>query len=76
MVSGAVSWLERYGSRDITAVAIAPDLGERYLQTVYDTDWVEENYGVDVLNGEGIPAYPPSMGRRPTQRQEAPVSMS
>lgn len=76
VVSGAVSWLEKYGSRDITAVAIAPDLGERYLETVYDADWVEENYGIDVLGGDGIAVYPPSMGRMPPPRREAPLPIS
>ena len=31
---------------DATVVAIAPDLGERYLHTVYDDDWVAER-GLD-----------------------------
>jgi cysteine synthase A len=30
-------------------VAIAPDLGERYLDTVYQTNWVHDLYGEDVL---------------------------
>jgi cysteine synthase A len=36
---------------DATVVAIAPDLGERYLNTVYDDDWVAErglDHGSDV----------------------------
>ena len=36
--------------RDLTAVAIAPDLGERYLDTVYQTNWIEGLYGADVLS--------------------------
>ena len=62
VVSGAIRWLDRYGTPDLTAVAIAPDLGERYLGTVYDTDWLEENYGADVLdvkNGDQIPVPTP-----------------
>src|SRR3954466_14243998 len=31
VVSGAMNWLTRRGARELTAVAIAPDLGERYL---------------------------------------------
>jgi hypothetical protein len=27
-------------ARDLTAVAIAPDLGERYLDTIYQADWL------------------------------------
>jgi 2,3-diaminopropionate biosynthesis protein SbnA len=49
VVSGAVGWLEEQGERDLTAVAIAPDLGERYLETVYRPEWVEEFYGEDAL---------------------------
>lgn len=51
VVSGAISWLEERDARgrELTAVAIAPDLGERYLDTVYDPAWVERNYGEDVL---------------------------
>ncbi|MFE3328927.1 2,3-diaminopropionate biosynthesis protein SbnA [Streptomyces sp. NPDC059176] len=50
VVSGAAEWLARHdGDRPLTAVAIAPDLGERYLETVYQADWVESLYGSDVL---------------------------
>ncbi|GGL82279.1 2,3-diaminopropionate biosynthesis protein SbnA [Streptomyces fumigatiscleroticus] len=42
VVSGASQWLARYGRRDLTAVAIAPDLGERYLDTVYREGWPED----------------------------------
>ena len=34
-------------------MAIAPDLGERYLDTVYQTNWVRGLYGDDVLDSEG-----------------------
>ncbi|MEV5508703.1 2,3-diaminopropionate biosynthesis protein SbnA [Streptomyces orinoci] len=49
VVSGAASWLARHDARDLTSVAIAPDLGERYLDTVYQTNWVQDLYGEDVL---------------------------
>ncbi|WP_290051593.1 2,3-diaminopropionate biosynthesis protein SbnA [Amycolatopsis solani] len=29
---------------DVTAVAISPDLGDRYLDTLYDRSWVEERF--------------------------------
>jgi 2,3-diaminopropionate biosynthesis protein SbnA len=48
VVSGATSWLAEHDAGDLTAVAIAPDLGERYLETVYKPEWVEEFYGEDV----------------------------
>jgi 2,3-diaminopropionate biosynthesis protein SbnA len=44
VVSGAVGWLAEHGTRDLTSVAIAPDLGERYLDTIYQPDWVQECY--------------------------------
>ncbi len=43
-------WLDLHGAHDLTAVAIAPDLGERYLATVYHTNWVQDLYGDDVLS--------------------------
>jgi cysteine synthase A len=62
VVSGATDWLARHGAGqhgagrhgagDLTAVAIAPDLGERYLDTVYQNNWIEAIYGKDVLSSE------------------------
>nr|WP_246324884.1 2,3-diaminopropionate biosynthesis protein SbnA [Petropleomorpha daqingensis] len=53
VVSGAMGWLARHDGDDVTAVAIAPDLGERYLDTVYQPSWVADRYGADVL----VPAH-------------------
>ena len=58
MVSGALSWLAGRDSRELTAVAIAPDLGERYLDTIYQPDWLEEHYGQDVLDVDELIATP------------------
>ena len=55
VVSGATSWLTRNGARGVTAVAIAPDLGERYLDTVYQSNWVQGIYG-DVLGSGPVTA--------------------
>jgi 2,3-diaminopropionate biosynthesis protein SbnA len=52
VVSGAMSWLAQHGTRNLTAVTIAPDLGERYLDTIYQTNWVEDLYGEDVLSSD------------------------
>ena len=41
VVSGAGQWLAAHGREGLTAVAIAPDLGERYLDTVYREGWPE-----------------------------------
>jgi cysteine synthase A len=54
VVSGATSWLTCNGACGVTAVAIAPDLGERYLDTVYQSNWVEDLYGPDVLNSADL----------------------
>jgi 2,3-diaminopropionate biosynthesis protein SbnA len=50
VVSGAMGWLARHDDQDLTAVTIAPDFGERYLDTVYQTNWLEALYGADVLS--------------------------
>ena len=52
VVSGAMEWLALHGSPGLTAVAIAPDLGERYLDTVYQSNWLHDLYGEDVLGPE------------------------
>lgn len=45
VVSGALDWLGDHGSEGaLVGVAIAPDLGERYLDTVYRPDWVAATY--------------------------------
>lgn len=49
VVSGALDWLSRHGDESRTAVAIAPDLGERYLETIYQANWLRGLYGEDVL---------------------------
>lgn len=46
VVSGAQAWLaEADPAGRLTTVALAPDLGERYLDTVYRDTWVAEHYG-------------------------------
>ncbi|MGH3101715.1 MAG: 2,3-diaminopropionate biosynthesis protein SbnA [Thermoleophilia bacterium] len=54
VVSGAMDWLTLHGSQDVTAVAIAPDFGERYLDTVYHANWVLDLYGEDVLSSDEL----------------------
>lgn len=50
VVCGAARWLERNGAGpETTAVALAPDLGERYLDTVHNEQWVSDIYGADVI---------------------------
>jgi len=50
VVSGALTWLSRHEHEVSGAVvAIAPDLGERYLDTVYHDQWAADLYGEEVL---------------------------
>jgi N-(2-amino-2-carboxyethyl)-L-glutamate synthase len=49
VVSGAVDWLSRHDAEGLTAVTIAPDLGDRYLDTVYQPNWVQDLFGEDAL---------------------------
>lgn len=56
VVAGAGEWLGRPGEdrAGLVTVAISPDLGERYLDTVYQSNWVQALYG-DELAGERQP---------------------
>ncbi|RSM83197.1 2,3-diaminopropionate biosynthesis protein SbnA [Kibdelosporangium aridum] len=56
VVSGAMGWLARHDAHELTAVAIAPDLGERYLDTIYQTNWLQGVYGEDVLSSGELTA--------------------
>ncbi|MER7830682.1 pyridoxal-phosphate dependent enzyme [Streptomyces sp. NPDC052644] len=47
----AVSELRRRIGDGARVLVIAPDLGERYLDTVYDDDWVTRTFGPAVLHG-------------------------
>ncbi|GAA1939043.1 2,3-diaminopropionate biosynthesis protein SbnA [Amycolatopsis minnesotensis] len=59
VLSGALSWLAGNAPGDsLTAVAIAPDLGERYLETVYNDEWVDEAYWPEAAYREGPAPLP------------------
>ncbi len=73
VVSGAVGWLARHDAGELTAVAIAPDLGERYLDTVYQTNWLQSLYGDDVLSSDELAAGSQTVYPRP-RRGFSPVS--
>jgi N-(2-amino-2-carboxyethyl)-L-glutamate synthase len=46
VVFAAINWLKQHSaSEQLTAVAIAPDLGERYVDTVYHGEWVQDHFG-------------------------------
>ena len=61
VVSGAMGWLTQHDGYDLTAVAIAPDFGERYLDTVYQANWVTDLYGEDVLSSGELTTASPSV---------------
>ncbi|HEY7144937.1 MAG TPA: 2,3-diaminopropionate biosynthesis protein SbnA [Streptosporangiaceae bacterium] len=70
VVSGAMGWLARHGAEDLTTVAIAPDLGERYLDTIYHTNWLQDLYGEDVLSPGPLAGHG-QLGLRPAARLTA-----
>ncbi|MFC4492545.1 2,3-diaminopropionate biosynthesis protein SbnA [Streptomyces ovatisporus] len=46
VVSGALSWMAANGvGDDVTSVAVAPDFGANYLETIYDDEWLASAYG-------------------------------
>ncbi|MFJ9845021.1 2,3-diaminopropionate biosynthesis protein SbnA [Kitasatospora sp. NPDC101155] len=48
VVSGALRWLADHpGSEHLTAVALSPDQGDRYLDSLYDPAWIEEHFGTE-----------------------------
>jgi 2,3-diaminopropionate biosynthesis protein SbnA len=49
VVCGALKWLKQHNANNLTAVAIAPDLGERYVDTIYNNEWVQANFGEGVV---------------------------
>ncbi|MCX5107387.1 2,3-diaminopropionate biosynthesis protein SbnA [Streptomyces sp. NBC_00378] len=57
VISGATDWLARHDASELTAVAVSPDLGERYLDTIYQTNWLEDLYGEDVLDSDKETAH-------------------
>lgn len=62
VVAGALAWLQRNDPRnELVSVAVAADVGERYLDTVYDDDWVTMHYGCDAL--ESLPLEDPRAAR-------------
>ncbi|KJK51705.1 cysteine synthase [Lentzea aerocolonigenes] len=54
VVAGAMDWLSRHDPDGrLTAVVISPDLAERYVDTVYDDNWVSEHFGPELATVPG-----------------------
>jgi cysteine synthase A len=49
VLAGIFAWRERFRDNDVV-VAIAPDGGERYLDTIYNNDWVRNRFGEHALS--------------------------
>jgi N-(2-amino-2-carboxyethyl)-L-glutamate synthase len=77
VVSGATRWLAQHGASDLTAVAIAADLGERYLDTLYQRKWLEDLYGADVLGPDDLTSSlrPPDQRHPAHHRRADPVPL-
>jgi N-(2-amino-2-carboxyethyl)-L-glutamate synthase len=53
VISGAMAWLaDNRPGQELTAVAIAPDLGERYVDTIYSDQWLQAAYGAVVRDAD------------------------
>jgi cysteine synthase A len=48
VISAVHAWRERIAPGSVV-VALSPDWGDRYLDTLYDDDWVEQRFGRGVL---------------------------
>ncbi|MEV5975394.1 2,3-diaminopropionate biosynthesis protein SbnA [Streptomyces sp. NPDC052114] len=58
VISGALGWLAEHRSEGAgTAVAISPDLGERYLDSLYQSNWVSDIYGAQALDAGAVWAH-------------------
>ncbi|MEU9460670.1 2,3-diaminopropionate biosynthesis protein SbnA [Streptomyces sp. NPDC058322] len=68
VISGATDWLARHDASEFTAVAVGPDLGERYLDTIYQTNWLQDLYGEDVLDSDKEATHSWATATPPTPR--------
>jgi 2,3-diaminopropionate biosynthesis protein SbnA len=66
VVAGALAWLDRH-EEPVTAVAVAPDLGDRYLDSVFDAKWLLDHYGPAALDPD-MPAEPVQIDELVTPR--------
>lgn len=65
VVTGALRWLQEHDGQDLTTVALAPDFGERYLDTVYNQEWLAEHFPGEMLGTDSrLRRRPRPVGRR------------
>jgi len=76
VVSGALRWLAEHSGENLTAVAIGPDLGERYLDTIYQTNWLRDLYGEDVLADGGAASANTVPQPRPPEDDRTPGAVN
>ncbi|MEX5295306.1 2,3-diaminopropionate biosynthesis protein SbnA [Kocuria sp. CPCC 205268] len=77
VVHGAMTWLADHHAQDATAVAVSPDLGRPYLDTIYQPDWVLDHFGAEALAGSDGTAGPgrrSAPGAEPRPREAAPAT--
>ena len=67
VVCGATSWLAAHDDEDLTAVAMSPDIGERYLDTIYQSNWVADLYGDEVVRSDELAAVLPRPDCEPVE---------
>ncbi len=48
-LAAVMAWRDRL-PKDAVVVAISPDLGDRYLDTIYNDEWVIQKFGSSALN--------------------------
>lgn len=46
----AKQYLNSLNKKDVSVVVISPDFGEKYIETVYNPEWVEEKFGLSIRN--------------------------
>ncbi|WP_026341697.1 2,3-diaminopropionate biosynthesis protein SbnA [Actinomadura atramentaria] len=59
VVAGAEGWLAEHPlDREPVAVALSPDFGERYLDTLYEDSWLREHFGIAAPGPDLIESLP------------------
>ena len=48
VIYAAKQYINSLSNKDISVVVISPDFGEKYMDTVYNPEWVEEKFGANI----------------------------